>query len=73
VPYNLGSWVNRGPDYPATREADYYSGPYREFIVPDDRIYFAGDHCSRIIGWQEGAALAAQRAIAMIVSRVNQG
>src|SRR5208283_4345890 len=26
VPYNLGSWVNRGPDYPATREADYYSG-----------------------------------------------
>jgi monoamine oxidase len=72
VPYNLGSWVSRGPNYPPTSEADYFTGPYREFIVPDDRIYFAGDHCSHIIGWQEGAALAAQRAVAMIVSRVNQ-
>lgn len=72
VPYSLGSWVSRGPDYPPTDDAVYYNGPYREFIVPDDRIYFAGDHCSHIIGWQEGAALAAQRAITMIVSRVNQ-
>lgn len=72
VPYNLGSWVSRGPDYPPAEEAAYYDGPYRELIVPDDRINFAGDHCSHIIGWQEGAALAAQRAITMIVSRVNQ-
>jgi monoamine oxidase len=72
VPYNLGSWVSRGPDYPPSNEAAYYNGPYREFIVPDDRIYFAGDHCSHIIGWQEGAALAAQRAITMIATRVNQ-
>jgi monoamine oxidase len=72
VPYSLGSWVSRGPDYPPTDEATYYNGPYRELIVPDDRIYFAGDHCSHMIGWQEGAALAAQRAITQIVSRVNQ-
>ena len=72
VPYSLGSWVSRGSDYPASDNAPYYKGPYRELIVPDDRIYFAGDHCSHIIGWQEGAALAAQRAIAMIVSRVSQ-
>jgi monoamine oxidase len=72
VPYNLGSWVSRGADYPPANESAYYGGPYRELIVPDDRIYFAGDHCSHIIGWQEGAALAAQRAIMMIVSRVNQ-
>jgi monoamine oxidase len=72
VPYNLGSWVSRGPGYPPPNEPTYFNGPYRELIVPDDRIYFAGDHCSRIIGWQEGAALAAQRAITMIVSRVNQ-
>jgi monoamine oxidase len=72
VPYNLGSWVSRGPDYPPSNEAAYYDGPYREFIVPDDRIYFAGDHCSHIIGWQEGAALAAQRVITMIATRVNQ-
>jgi monoamine oxidase len=72
VPYNLGSWVSRGPGYPPTEDAAYYAGPYRELIVPDDRIYFAGDHCSHIIGWQEGAALAAQRAIMMIVDRVKQ-
>ncbi len=70
VPYNLGSWVSRGPNY--NSDETYFNGPYREFIVPDDRIYFAGDHCSRIIGWQEGAALAAQRTILMIVSRVNE-
>jgi len=72
VPYNLGSWVSRGPGYPPPNEAAYYNGPYRELIVPDDRIYFAGDHCSHIIGWQEGAALAAQRTITMIAGRVNQ-
>jgi monoamine oxidase len=72
IPYSLGSWVSRGPDYPPANDTAYYNGPYREFIVPDDRIYFAGDHCSHLIGWQEGAALAAQRAITMIVSRVNQ-
>ena len=71
VPYSLGSWLSRGPNFRAEGTA-YYNGPYRELIVPDDRIYFAGDHCSHIIGWQEGAALAAQRAIKMIVSRVNQ-
>jgi monoamine oxidase len=63
--------VSRGKGYGAEGAA-YYSGPYREFIVPDDRIYFAGDHCSHIIGWQEGAALAAQRAIMMIVNRVSE-
>jgi monoamine oxidase len=72
VPYNLGSWASRGAGFPPTSESAYYDGPYRELIVPDDRIYFAGDHCSHIIGWQEGAALAAQRAIMMIVSRVHQ-
>ncbi|MGA9980266.1 MAG: FAD-dependent oxidoreductase [Candidatus Sulfotelmatobacter sp.] len=72
VPYSLGSWISRGPNFPPTSEADYYNGPYRELIVPDDRIYFAGDHCSHIIGWQEGAALAAQRAVSMIATRVNQ-
>jgi monoamine oxidase len=72
VPYSLGSWVSRGAVFPAPADAPYFHGPYRELIVPDDRIYFAGDHCSHIIGWQEGAALAAQRTIAMIVNRVRQ-
>jgi monoamine oxidase len=72
VPYSLGSWVSRGPDYPpSANDNAYFRGAYKEFIVPDGRIYFAGDHCSHIIGWQEGAALAAQRAITMIVDRIN--
>jgi monoamine oxidase len=31
--------------------------------APDRRIYFAGDHTSHIVGWQEGAALSAHRVI----------
>jgi monoamine oxidase len=72
IPYSLGSWISRGPEYPPVNEAAYYDGPYREFIVPDERIYFAGDHCSHLIGWQEGAALSAQRAVTMIAKRVNE-
>jgi len=69
IPYNLGSWVGRAPSYVAGRSMEYYEGPYKEFIQPDDRIYFSGDHCSHIIGWQEGAALASHRAIKMISER----
>ena len=71
IPFNLGSWVGRGPNYAAGRSMEYYEGPYKEFIQPDDRIYFSGDHCSHIIGWQEGAALASHRAINMISQRVQ--
>jgi monoamine oxidase len=71
IPFNLGSWVGRAPSYVAGRSTEYYEGPYKEFIQPDDRIYFSGDHCSHIIGWQEGAALASHRAINMISQRVQ--
>jgi monoamine oxidase len=71
IPYNLGSWVGRAPTYVAGRSMEYFEGPYKEFIQPDDRIYFSGDHCSHIIGWQEGAALASHRAIDMISQRVQ--
>ena len=71
IPYNLGSWVGRAPSYVAGRSMEYYQGPYKEFIEPDDRIYFSGDHCSHIIGWQEGAALASHRAVSMISERVQ--
>ena len=63
IPYNLGAWV---------RGVGYHEGPYHEFLQPDDRIYFAGDHCSHLVTWQEGAALSAQRAVAMIATRVRQ-
>jgi monoamine oxidase len=49
----------------------YYDGPYQEFTKPDDRFFFAGDHCSRVGAWQEGAALAAHRAIMMMSDRVK--
>ena len=64
IPYSLGSWAQTPPEY--------YEGAFREFLVPDDRIYFAGDHCSHVNTWQEGAALSAQHAIRMIVSRMRE-
>lgn len=71
MPYNLGSWVGAAPSYVKNRRGEYYDGPYKEFTQPDDRIYFSGDHCSHIIGWQEGAALASHRAASMISERVK--
>jgi monoamine oxidase len=70
VPYNIGSWV-RGFSHPTGNEGDYYDGPYKEFNEPDDRFYFAGDHCSHLNAWMEGAALSAHRALQMIAARVR--
>jgi monoamine oxidase len=72
MPYSLGSWVSVGGDA-ARGRPDFYAtdGPYAAFCRPDDRIYFAGDHCSRLVGWQEGAALSARRAVNLIVERVR--
>jgi len=64
LPYSLGSWLRTAPGY--------YEGPYQDFIAPDDRIYFAGDHCTHVNTWQEGAALSAQRAVRTIVSRMRE-
>jgi monoamine oxidase len=58
IPYNLGSWVHI--DEPAM-----YHG-YERMIQPDGPIYFAGDHISHLVGWQEGAALSAHRAVSQI-------
>jgi len=41
-------------------------------FYPHGRVYFAGDHCSHLTTWQEGAALSAQRAVEMIVKRVKE-
>jgi len=60
IPYNLGSWV---------QARDYHEGPYKEFLRPDGRIYFAGDYCSHLTVWQEGAALSAQRAAEMVAMK----
>jgi monoamine oxidase len=72
MPYSLGSWVSVGGD-PRAGRPDFYApgGPYEAFSQPDDRIYFAGDHCSHLVGWQEGAALGARRAVGLIAERVR--
>jgi monoamine oxidase len=79
IAHNLGGWVRFAPDgssedgnpEPVEKIVDYYAGPYKEFIEPAGRIYFVGDHCSHMIGWQEGAALSAHRAAQMISDRVR--
>ncbi len=62
VQHSLGSWVNRGQNYDSA---------YKCFTQPDDRFFFAGDHCSQIGAWQEGAVLAAHRAIEMMTQRIR--
>jgi monoamine oxidase len=69
TPYNQGSWV-QGFSNPGS-ERGYYDRAYKDFTEPDDRIYFAGDHCSHLNAWMEGAALSAHRAVKMIVERVR--
>lgn len=65
IPFNYGSWIHGyGGDYEKV---------YQRIIEPDRRVYFAGDHTSRIIGWQEGAALSAYRTINQIGVAVQKG
>ena len=64
VPYNLGSWVSHF----GTKNA---LPGYDRLTEPDGRIYLAGDHVSHLVGWQEGAALSAHRAISRIAQAVN--
>jgi monoamine oxidase len=62
VPWNEGSWIRS------------YGGGlsgYDVIIQADGPIYFAGDTASHIVGWQEGAALSARRAVGMIADKVK--
>jgi monoamine oxidase len=62
VKWNEGSWI-----------VEYGGGPsgYDVVIEPDGLIYFAGDTISNVVGWQEGAALSARRAVSMISDKVK--
>jgi monoamine oxidase len=62
VKWNEASWI-RG----------YGGGPsgYEVIIQADGPIYFAGDTASHVVGWQEGAALSARRAVSMISEKVK--
>jgi monoamine oxidase len=65
IPYNLGSWISgfghAGP------------GSLDVLLAPDRRVYFAGDHTSHLVGWQEGAALSSWRVINQLGARVQNG
>ena len=58
IPYNRGSWIH-------IEEPNMYPG-YERAIQSDDPIFLAGDHVSHIVGWQEGAALSAHRAVSLL-------
>jgi monoamine oxidase len=59
IPYNLGSWI--------THFGQKQGLPgYARLTEPDGQIYMAGDHITHLVGWQEGAALSAHRAVAKI-------
>jgi monoamine oxidase len=64
IPWNMGSWLSRSAN-PGV--APYYTDLYRQLLDTDGRIFFAGDHLTRLVAWQEGAALSAHRAIAQLV------
>jgi monoamine oxidase len=60
VKWNEGSWIG------GISQQDYDT-----ITSPDGAIYFAGDHTSHVVGWQEGAALSGRRAVQMISDKVS--
>ena len=60
VKWNEGSWIG------AISKVDYAT-----ITQNDGPIYFAGDHTSHVVGWQEGAAGSGRRAIQMISDHVK--
>jgi monoamine oxidase len=64
IPYNLGSWISFGWGDASTMAT---------LQSADRRVYFAGDHTSHLVGWQEGAALSAYRVINQLGARVQAG
>jgi monoamine oxidase len=87
IPWNEGSWIqsygpgeDRAPAAAVSRQGAVAqpgaaktgtNTGYQTLIQPDGPIYFTGDHCSHIVGWQEGAALSSLRAVQMIADKTK--
>ena len=77
IPYNEGAWINTyGPPLKQDakgprRQRDLTDPAYQTLLQPDGPIFFAGDHVSHIVAWQEGAALSALHAVGQISDRVK--
>jgi monoamine oxidase len=87
IKYNEGSWLRsftprqKGPGVSLTRQTGQAMNPaaartqtdpaYEQMITPDGPIIFAGDHCSHVVAWQEGAALSALYAVNQLAEKVK--
>jgi monoamine oxidase len=87
VAYNEGSWLRsfapreKAPGVALTRQTGQARNPaaartetdpaYEQLIQPDGPIIFAGDHCSHVVAWQEGAALSALYAVNQLAEKVK--
>ncbi len=85
--YNEGSWLRRftpqqkAPGVSLTPQTGQGTNPaaartqtdpaYQQMITPDGPIIFAGDHCSHVVAWQEGAALSALYAVNQLTEKVK--
>jgi len=65
IPYSLGCFALNM--MPAAKPA------YDELSTPDGRYFLAGDYISHLVGWQEGAALSAHRAVKEIAAHMQNG
>ena len=71
VAWGLTSWSEGvGPVHP-----DWFNSPrparYSELLRPEGPIYFAGEHLSHVVFWQEGAALSAHEAMRQMTARAQ--
>ena len=87
IAYNEGSWLRslapseKAPGVSLQSQTGQARNPaaartqtnaaYEQMIQPDGPILFAGDHCSHVVAWQEGAALSALYAVNQLTERVK--
>jgi monoamine oxidase len=87
IQYNEGSWLRRltpqqkAPGVSLTAQTGQGTNSafsrtqtdpaYEQLITPDGPIIFAGDHCSHVVAWQEGAALSALYAVNQLTDKVK--
>jgi monoamine oxidase len=87
IQYNEGSWLRsfapreKAPGISLHRQTGGARNPaaartktdpaYEQLITPDGPIIFAGDHCSHVVAWQEGAALSALYAVNQLTAKVK--
>ena len=71
VPFNEGSWIETYGPGQSWQPDDPLGTGYATITQPDGPFYFIGDHTSHILGWQEGAALSALRAVQQLSDRIQ--